>query len=488
MTWTGQYDRLFIGGGWVEPESQERIQVVSPFTEEAFAEVPAASRADVDRAVQAARTAFDDGPWSGTTVAERVEILRKLSTAYSDNTEPFAELITHEMGCPISLSRVLQATNPRILLDTYTRISTDYPFSALRRSSTGNALVTREPVGVVAAIVPWNAPQLLTMAKLAPALVAGCTVVLKPAPETPLDAYLLAELLQQAGVPEGVVNVVPADREVSEYLVTHPGVDKVTFTGSTTAGQRIASLCGHDLRRVTLELGGKSASIILDDADMDLAVGAVEGASLRNGGQACSAKTRLVVSRRRKRDLVERLVALVEGLPVGDPFDPATKIGPLVTARQRDIVEGYIESGRAQGAKVVVGGGRPPLLDRGWFVEPTVFDGVQPDMRIAQEEIFGPVISVITYDDEDEAVRIANNSMYGLSGSIFTRDLEHGMDLARQLRTGTVELNGSPAGYEAPMGGFKSSGIGREWALEGIDGYVEFKSVGVPESMLDSLP
>jgi acyl-CoA reductase-like NAD-dependent aldehyde dehydrogenase len=325
------------------------------------------------------------------------------------------------------------------------------------------------------------------MLKLAPALVAGCTVVLKPSPETPLDAYLLAEILQAAGVPEGVVNVVPADREVSEYLVTHPGVDKVTFTGSTAVGQRIAALCGQDLRRVTLELGGKSASIILDDADMDLAVGAVEGASLRNAGQACSAKTRLVVSRNRKDELLARLVDVVESLPVGDPFDPATKIGPLVTSRQRDIVEGFIESGRSEGANLVIGGKRPDMK-RGWFVQPTIFSNVHPDMRIAQEEIFGPVLSVITYEDEDEAVAIANNSMYGLSGSIFTSDLEHGLEIAKRIRTGTVELNGFPAGYEAPMGGVKNRGIGREFAMEGVDGYVEYKSVGVPESLVETLP
>jgi acyl-CoA reductase-like NAD-dependent aldehyde dehydrogenase len=485
MVWTGHYDRLFIGGDWVRPQSADRIRVVSPFTEQVIAEVPSGSRADIDRAVLAARSALD-GPWSRTTVAERIEILHRFSAAYGAKREEMADLITHEMGCPISVSRVLQATNPQVIIDTYAEIAATYPFSKLRQSRTGNALVLREPVGVVAAIVPWNAPQVLTMLKLAPALVAGCTVVLKPSPETPLDAYLLAEILQAAGVPDGVVNVVPADRDVSEYLVTHPGVDKVTFTGSTAVGQRIAALCGQDLRRVTLELGGKSASIILDDADMDLAVGAVEGASLRNAGQACSAKTRLIVSRNRKDELLERLVAVVESLPVGDPFDPATKIGPLVTSRQRDIVEGFIESGRSEGANLVIGGKRPDL-ERGWFVQPTIFSDVHPDMRIAQEEIFGPVLSVITYEDEDEAVAIANNSMYGLSGSVFTSDLEHGLELAKRIRTGTVELNGFPAGYEAPMGGFKNSGIGREFAMEGVDGYVEYKSVGVPESLAETL-
>jgi len=260
----------------------------------------------------------------------------------------------------------------------------------------------------------------------------------------------------------------------------------VTFTGSTAAGRRIASLCGQDLRRLTLELGGKSAGIILDDADMDLAIAAAEGSSFRNAGQACSAKTRLVVSRRRKDELLGRLVELVETMTVGDPFDPATKIGPLVTARQRDLVEGYIASGLAQGAKAVVGG-KPSNQPHGWFVEPAIFDEVHPDMKIAQEEIFGPVVSVITYENEDDAIAIANNSMYGLSGSIFTSDLQRGLHLAKQIRTGTVELNGSPAGFAAPMGGFKNSGIGREFAAEGIDGYVEFQSFGVPADMAESL-
>ncbi|RHW23780.1 aldehyde dehydrogenase [Nocardioides immobilis] len=486
MVWTGKFDRLFIGGRWVEPSSSGRIDVVSPSTEEAFAEVVSGGRADVDQAVDAARTAME-GPWARTSVEERIALLRRFSAGYEARREVMANLITHEMGCPIGLSRMLQATNPQRIIDTYADLAGTYPFSELRQTSTGNALVRREPVGVVAAVVPWNAPQVLTMLKLAPALVAGCTMVLKPSPETPLDAYLMAEILEEAGLPEGVLNIVPADRDVSEYLVSHAGVDKVTFTGSTAAGQMIASRCGQDLRRVTLELGGKSASIILDDADMDLAVGAVEGASLRNAGQACSAKTRLVVSTRRKSELLERLVAVVGGLTVGDPFDEGTDIGPLVTSRQRDIVEGYIASGVAQGATLVVGGGRP-ALDRGWFVQPTVFADVHPDMRIAQEEIFGPVLSVLTYEDEDEAVAIANNSVYGLSGSIFTSDEEHGLDLAKRIRTGTVELNGAAAGYEAPMGGFKNSGIGREFATEGLDGYVEYKSIGISESLAGSLP
>jgi acyl-CoA reductase-like NAD-dependent aldehyde dehydrogenase len=328
-------------------------------------------------------------------------------------------------------------------------------------------------------------PQAITFHKLVPALLSGCTFVLKPASETPLDALLLADLLRNAGLPDGVLNVVPTDRHVSEHLVTHPGVDKIAFTGSTAAGRRIASLCGKDLRRVTLELGGKSAAIILDDADLDATVESLRMGSFRNSGQVCSLKTRLVVSSRREDELLERLAALVESMPVGDPKDPATQIGPLATGRQRERVEEYISIGRAEGARAVLGGGRPEGLDRGWFVEPTIFTGVEPGMRVAQEEIFGPVLAVLTYDDEDEAVAIANDSRFGLAGSVFTSDPEHGFEVARRIRTGTVELNGSPAGWHAPFGGFKESGIGREAGLEGFGNYVETKSIGLPPELVE---
>ena len=480
MVWQGRLDRLLIGGKWVEPATEERTEVVSPASEEVIAAVPAASKADIDRAVAAARDAFEHGPWPRTTLDERIAVLKRLADALAANSDALASLITDEMGCPITQSRTIQVPTSRAILDTYLELAPSYPFRSVRRSATGTALVIREPVGIVAAVVPWNMPLTTTMQKLAPALLAGCTVVLKPAPETPLDAYFLGEMLLDAGLPAGVINIVPADREVSEYLVTHPGVDKVAFTGSTAAGRRIAALCGQDLRRVTLELGGKSAAVILDDADLETTVERLRMGSLRNSGQVCSLKTRLVVSTRRERELLDRLVALLESMPVGDPHDPATQIGPMVAARQRTVVENYIRIGLEQGAKIVAGGGRPPGLDRGWFVEPTIFSGVEADMRIAQEEIFGPVLAVITYDDEDEAIAIANNSSYGLNGSIFTSDLERGLELARRIRTGTVELNGNPAGYHAPMGGFKSSGIGRESGPEGFDPYVELKAIGLP--------
>ncbi|MDQ0382538.1 aldehyde dehydrogenase [Amycolatopsis thermophila] len=487
MVWQGNYAKLFIGGRWVDPATDEKIEVISPFSEEVVARVPAGSRSDVDRAVAAAREAFDRGPWPGMSLAERSDVLRRVSAALAEQQDTVAALVSDEMGCPISLSRTMQSAGARLLLDSFLELAPRYEWSTVRRSATGNALVTREPVGVVGAVIPWNAPLLVTMLKLGPALLSGCTVVLKPSPEAPLDSYLFAEMLQSAGLPDGVVNIVPAHRDVSEYLVTHPGVDKVSFTGSTAAGRRIAALCGQDLRRVTLELGGKSAAVILDDADLDLAVQQIRALSLRNTGQACSNKTRIVVSRARERELLERLTAMVAEMPIGDPADPVTQVGPLVSARQRATVESYFEIGRGEGAKVLVGGGRPAGLERGWFVEPTIFTDVAPDMRIAQEEIFGPVLSVLSFDTEDEAAAIANNSTYGLNGSVFTADPEHALAFARRIRTGTVELNGNVVGFHAPIGGFKCSGIGREAGLEGFDAYVEIKSYGVPPEMAEAL-
>jgi aldehyde dehydrogenase (NAD+) len=486
--WQDNDNRVFIGGAWVEPRSTGTLTITSPFTGKPIGTVPAGSVADMDAAVAAARRALDEGPWPRTPLAERMAVLRRLSALLGERSEDIAALVTEEMGCPITLSRSMQAAGPRVLLDSFLELAPDYPFATTRQTATGRALVLREPVGVVAAVVPWNAPLLISVMKLAPALLSGCTVILKPAPETPLDAYLLAELLAESGLPEGVVNVVPADREASEYLVTHPAVDKVAFTGSTAAGRRIASLCGNDLKRLTLELGGKSAAIVLDDADLAAAAESLRIGSFRNSGQVCSLKTRVVVPRAREAEFLDALTAVVESMPVGDPTDPATQIGPLVSERQRTRVEGYIEVGRSQGGRVVLGGGRPKGLDDGFFVEPTVFAGVEPSMRIAQEEIFGPVVSILAYDDEDHAVAIANDSSYGLNGSVFTSDPARGVAVARRIRTGTVEINGSPVGFHAPIGGFKSSGIGREAGPEGFDAYVELKSIGVPQDFEVAAP
>jgi aldehyde dehydrogenase (NAD+) len=487
MVWSGQYDKLFIGGQWVEPGGSDRIDVISPMTEEVVASVPSATTADVDQAVAAARRSFDDGTWSRAAPDERIATMQRFSDIFRARHETIAELVTQEMGCPITLSRVVQAAVPQAILDAYLELAPQYPFRSVRRATSGSALVVRQPVGVVAAVVPWNVPLSVSMQKVAPALLTGCSLVLKPAPETPLSAYLLAEMLHEAGVPDGVVSIIPADRDVSEYLVTHPGVDKVTFTGSTAAGRRIASLCGERLKRVTLELGGKSAAIILDDADMATTVESLRYGALRNSGQVCSLKTRLVVPRRRREELLDHLDTLLDSMPVGDPMDPTTQIGPMASSRQRDRVQDYIGIGKNEGARIARGGGRPSTLGRGWFIEPTIFAEVDPGMRIAQEEIFGPVLAVIDYETEDEAVLIANNSDYGLNGAVFTSDLEHGLELAQRIRTGTVEINGNSAGLHAPMGGFKASGIGREAGLEGFEAYVELQSLGIPRELADTL-
>lgn len=487
MTWQGEYDKLFIGGKWVAPSTTQRIDVVSPYSEQLVASVPKAGRADADRAVGAARDAFDAGPWPRLSVAERIDTLTALARDMRDREDELAELVTTEMGCPITLSRTMQSRNARTLLESFLETAESYPWSEVRQSTTGRALVTREPLGVVTAIVPWNAPILSTLMKLAPALLAGCTLVWKPSSEAPLSAYLLADLLQSVGLPEGVLNLLPADREVGEYLVTHPGVDKVSFTGSTGAGRRIAALCGNDLRRVTLELGGKSAAVILEDADLDLVVESVKKLSLRNSGQVCSNKTRLVVPEALRPEITDRVASMLGGLAVGDPADPSTDIGPLVSERQRESVESYIEIGQDEGARLICGGARPPGLGSGWFVQPTLFADVAPSMKIAQEEIFGPVLALLSYATEDDAVDIANNSPYGLSGSVFSKDEERALRVARRIRTGTVEVNGSPVGWQAPVGGVKCSGIGREAGREGFEAYVDVKSYGLSEALAGQL-
>ena len=488
VTRTLQFDRFYIGGNWVPPSSADRISVVSPVTEQLTTYVPAGTPADMDRAVEAARTALEQDGWGVSPVEDRLRVLSEFHTGLVAAADEMAALITQEMGCPITQSRNNQVAGPIGLLDSYLTLAREYPFREIRRSANGaTALVTRQPVGVVAAVVPWNMPLLTAMHKIAPAILAGCTVVLKPSPEAPLSSYLLAELLHEAGLPPGVVNVVPADREASEHLVTHRGVDKVAFTGSSAAGRRIATLSGQDLRRVTLELGGKSAAVILDDADLETTVESLRMGSFRNSGQVCSLKTRVLVPKVRKDELLDRLAALVESMPVGDPADTATQIGPLVSARQRGVVEGYLDIARGEGASAVVGGGRPAEFERGWFVSPTVLDGVEPGMRIAQEEIFGPVLSVLTYDEVDEAVAMANDSSYGLGGSVFTGDPERGLEVALRIHTGTVEINGSPSGPAAPVGGVKGSGIGREGGREGLENYLETKSIGLPKVLAERL-
>ncbi|GAB1822098.1 aldehyde dehydrogenase [Herbidospora sp. RD11066] len=472
-----QHDTLFIGGDWVSPAGTGTIDVVSPHTEEIVGRVPEGTPADLDRAVDAARRAFDHGPWPRLTMAERAEVLGRLAGLYAARAAELAELITLEMGSPITFSHFGQVGPPTGVLQWYAELGKTFQVEEQRPGMFGAVTVRREPVGVVAAVVPWNVPQFVIMTKLAPALLAGCTVVVKPAPETPLDSYILAEVIREAGIPEGVVNIVAAGREAGEHLISHPGVDKVAFTGSTAAGRRIASICGEQLKRVSLELGGKSAAIILDDCDLPSAMGMFSIASLLNSGQACVAQTRILASRSRYDEVVQAVAEMAAGQKVGDPADPATGIGPMVAKRQQERVEGYIRIGLEEGAKAVVGGLDRPH-DRGWYVAPTVFAGATNDMRIAREEIFGPVLTVIPYDDEADAVRIANDSDYGLSGSVWTADVDHGMDIARQVRTGTYGVNMmNPLESGTPFGGFKASGIGRELGPEGLAGYLEYKSI-----------
>jgi aldehyde dehydrogenase (NAD+) len=473
-------DRLFIGGEMVTPESDDVIEVTSPVTEERIATAPSSTPKDIDRAVRAARSAFDDGPWAGLSPTERAHALEPVGDYLRARVPEIARLITEEMGSPISFSNRLQAPLPVMLLDYYRDLAASFPFEEDRAGITGPVRILREPVGVVGQIVPWNAPLILTMANLAPALIAGCTVVLKPAPETPLDAYLLAEAAMDAELPPGVLNIVPAERENSEALVRHPLVDKISFTGSSATGRRVAALCGEQFKRVTLECGGKSPAILLEDADLDSVVPALMPFAIMMSGQQCLAQTRILAHRNRYREIVDAISDSAAALTVGDPHESDTEVGPLVAERQRRRVEDYIASGRRDGATVTVGGGRPASQSKGWYVEPTVFADVDNSMRIAQEEIFGPVLVVIPFDDDEDAVRIANDSKYGLSGSVWGQDLDRATRIARQVRTGSLTVNGYRWEFGAPFGGYKESGIGRELGPEGLSSFLEYKTINLP--------
>jgi acyl-CoA reductase-like NAD-dependent aldehyde dehydrogenase len=473
---------LYVGGEWVDPSTADVIEVTSPHTEDIIGRAPAAGPADVDRAVAAARSAIDDGPWPRLDPAERIDAVRRLAAAYGERRREMAELITAEMGAPISFSKLAQAMLPATMLGAFADVAAAHAWEQVRPGYFGQDITLRkEPVGVIAAIVPWNMPQFSIVVKLAPALLAGCAVVLKPAPETPLDALLLAEMIDGLDLPPGVVSVLPGGATAGAHLAGHPGVDKVAFTGSTAAGRQVAAACAANLTRVSLELGGKSAAVVLDDADPAAVAAGAKVAGLMNGGQACVAQTRYLVPAARHDEMVEALAAMVDGLVVGDPSDRATEIGPLVARRQQERVRDYIGLGEKEGARRVRGGtDLPEGVERGWYVRPTLFDGVDNGMRIAREEIFGPVLSVIAYRDEDEAVRIANDSDYGLSGSVWTEDVDRGIGVARRVRTGTFGVN-QPYSMDpaAPFGGVKASGFGRELGPEGLDEFLDVKAISI---------
>ncbi len=467
------FDRLYIDGDWRPASGREAIDVVSSATEQPIGRVPRGTAADVDAAATAARRAFD-GPWGATTVEERAQWLEQLGGALKARVPDLAQAMSHEVGTALGYSTKVQAEFPVSMLAANARFIRE----ARLEETLGHSLVVKEPIGVVGAITPWNYPLHQVICKLAPALAAGCTVVLKPAELAPLSAFMLAEAAHEIGLPAGVVNVVAGPgRVVGEAIAAHPAIDMVSFTGSQAAGSRVAAVAGADIKKVCLELGGKSAFVVLDDAPFDKAIAAGVNHCMQNSGQTCSAWTRMLVPRARQAEAVELAVAQLGKLTLGDPFDKATRLGPLVSAAQRDAVLAYIAKGTAEGARLVAGGGRPASLTTGFFVEPTIFADVDNRMTIAREEIFGPVLAIVPYDGEDEAVRLANDSPYGLSGGVWGGSADRALAVARRLRTGQVDVNGGRFNPLAPFGGYKKSGLGREIGPLALDEFFQMKAI-----------
>ena len=471
-------DRFFIGGEWVRPSTDSRIDVITPSTEEVFVSVAEAQDADMRRAVAAARNAFDQGLWRKLSPAERGGYVRALGRALERRADDIVRIWTSEMG----ITREVAHGSLAMAFLSYEQnadLASSFVFEERHQPRWGGTvgLLVREPVGVVGAIIPWNAPPVLIAYKLAPALVAGCTVILKASPEAPASAYFVAQVAEEIGLPKGVLNVVTADRAASEALVRDPNVDKISFTGSSEAGRKIAAICGDRVARYTLELGGKSAGIVLDDYDVGAVADAIGAAAPALTGQVCCSITRLVVNQKRHDDLLDALSDRFRTIKVGDPFAAGTGMGPLAMRRQRDRVERYIALGKSEGAKLACGGGRPAGLSRGFFIEPTVFGNVDNRSTIAREEIFGPVVSVIPAKDENQALGIANDTLYGLNASVFTNDVDRAYELARELRSGTVGQNAVRADATIAFGGFKQSGIGREGGTEGLLSFLETKTI-----------
>jgi acyl-CoA reductase-like NAD-dependent aldehyde dehydrogenase len=468
-----EYKHFYIDGQWQAPSGADTIEVRSAATEDVIARIPKGTVEDVNRAVKAARRAFDSG-WGHTTTTERADWLRKLAGALDARVQDIAMTISQEVGMPIKMSTIIQAQLPVNITKTFAELAGDMHLE----EQVGNSIVVREPFGVVGAITPWNYPLHQIMAKVAAAIAAGCTIVLKPAELAPLNAYHLAEACMEIGLPRGVLNIVNGSGAiVGEAIVAHPDIDMISFTGSVRGGQRVSAVAAETIKKVTLELGGKSAFVVLDDAPLEKAIPTGVNNAMLNSGQTCSAWTRMVVPRARLDEVLELASATAAKLTLGDPLDPKAKLGPLISANQRQIVEGYIEKGVQEGARLVAGGKRPAEFPRGHYVEPTIFAEVRPKMTIAQEEIFGPVLSILPYDTEDEAIAIANDSIYGLAGGVWSADKERAIRVARRMRTGQVDVNGGRFNPVAPFGGYKRSGIGREFGKYGLEEYFQIKSV-----------
>lgn len=471
---------FYIGDEWVKPSSDSIFDIIDASTGEKIASVPEAQKQDIDIAIAAARRAFDQGPWANSTAAERAEVMTSFMTEIANRSDSLAQAVSRQNGMPIAISSALEGEFALGVLAYYAEVASQLNFEDEKRPSQmgKETLVSANPVGVVAAIVPWNFPVTLAMSKIAPAMVAGCTLVIKPSPGTVLDSYILADAAQAAGVPPGVLNWVAADRDVGSYLVSHPNVDKVAFTGSTVAGRQIASTCGSLLRPATLELGGKSAAIILDDAEISDFVEAIPMTCMLNNGQACYNGTRILAPKSRYGEVVDAVAALANHLQVGNALELETHVGPMASAAHRDRVESYINKGK-QEARLVAGGGRPAGLSQGWYVEPTVFADVQNDAVIAREEIFGPVLSIIEYENDAQAIAIANDSEFGLGGSVWSSDGQRAIEMARKINSGTVGVNGYMPSLGSPFGGVKASGLGREFGPEAIGSYQQQKSIYV---------
>ncbi|PFT95543.1 aldehyde dehydrogenase [Bacillus thuringiensis] len=470
------FDKLFIGGEWVAPATNKIIEVHSPHDQSLVGTTPETTKADMDLAVRVAKDTFENGEWPIMDPEERQAVIAKFNDLHAAKAQEFAALITSENGSPFWFTSMLQNTLKE-QTNAYLRAAKDF---AWENPLASGPIIRAEPVGVVAAVIPWNAPHQSALVKVIPALLAGCTVILKAAPETALDALAMADLFNKAGLPKGVLSIVPAHREASEYLVLHEDIDKITFTGSTVAGKSIASNAAKQMKRASMELGGKSAAIILEDADFRKAIAELKYRSFGNNSEACNALTRILVPRTRYEEFEKEMEEMIKSITVGNPMNMENFIGPMVHKAQQEKVKSYIRIGLEEGARLIVGGLETPKgLEKGNYVQPTLFADVENSMRIAQEEVFGPVIVMIPYEDVEDAIRIANDTNYGLSGGIWSASKEKGLEVARHIRTGSVDVNGAASSFDAPFGGYKESGVGREFGGIGLGQYVEYKTINI---------